>query len=81
MLVVYDVSSLGPPRYLHVTQGKAKAKLLASLSSSLAQTRKYVGSEVGRVLVDTSGLQKGVNNGRVFLGGLVCVVPFKERVS
>ncbi|XP_064393711.1 tetratricopeptide repeat protein 5-like [Halichondria panicea] len=63
------------------SKGKAKAKLLASLSSSLAQTRKYVGSEVGRVLVDTSGLQKGVNNGRVFLGGLVCVVPFKERVS
>ncbi len=65
---------------LHVTQGKAKAKLLASLSSSLTQTRKY-GSEVGRVLVDTSGLQNGVNSGRVFLGGLVCVVPFKERVS
>lgn len=60
------------------TQGKAKAKLLNSLSSSLSQTQQYVSAEA--ILVGCSGLKKGVNTGRVFLGGLVAVVPFKERV-
>ena len=61
-------------------QGKAKAKLLSSLTSSLTHAHKYVGSDLGRSLVTCSQLKEGVNSGQMLLGGLVCIVPFKERV-
>ena len=63
-----------------LVQGKAKPKVLSSLASSLAQSHKHLGPESEKVLASCSELKEGVNSGRVFLGGVVCVIPWKERV-
>jgi len=66
--------------FVYVQQGKAKAKLLSTLSSALGQTHKYLGAEIEDGLVTASQLKEGLNVNQVILGGLVCVIPSKDRV-
>ncbi len=66
-----------------MSQGRLKPKRLSTLVSSLSSPEgKRLGTYANtKAVVPVGGLREGANEGKVFVGGVVAIVPMKNKVA